>query len=397
MILVLAGCSNTADIAKQETVEAAESVYTSAVASELTQTQATVMEPEPEPEPQLFCDFEAERVTDSDYDEFIDAAEEYMVENEYQGAVLLAYNGEIILASGYGYADEMTGRKCKAYDTFEIGSISKQMTAAAVLQLAEQGKLGLDDTIDEYFPDYKYGSMTTIRHLLQMRSGMVDFINNPALYFPEDYLEQYIAAADTGDDSEEILEREFLLKYLNYPSLHNVPGDGFNYSNTNYYLLGLIMEQVTGESFQEYMLREIFERCDMLTANNDFRNTTARGYYEDGTSLSMSLSTSLGCGSVNASVYDLYQWGTHLFAGDVMSKRSLREMLSAIDNYGLGMRTDGDVYFHRGNTDVFNGFIAFYPDGFVTIALTNCPMREVNAGNIASELHVFFEDICKQP
>lgn len=397
MILVLSGCSNTTGILKQETVEATERVYTSAVTSEPPQTQATVTTPEPEPERQLFCDFEAERVTNPDYDEFIDAAEEYIAENEYQGTVLLAYNGEIILASGYGYADEMTGRMCKAYDTFEIGSISKQMTAAAVLQLAEQGKLGLDDTIDEYFPDYKYGSMTTIRHLLQMRSGMVDFINNPALYFPEDYLEEYTAAADTGDDSEEVLERDFLLKYLNYPSLHNVPGDAFNYSNTNYYLLGLIIEQVTGESFQEYMSREIFGRCDMLTANNDFRDTTARGYYGDGTSLSMSLSTSLGCGSVNASVYDLYQWGTHLFAGDVISKRSLRQMLSAIDDYGLGMRTDSDIYFHRGNTDVFNGFIAFYPDGFVTIALTNSPMRKVNAGNIASELHVFFEDICKQP
>jgi len=283
IIIALSGCSNTADIVKQETVEAAESVHTSAVVSEFTQTQATVIETEPEPEPKLFCDFEAECVTNSDYDEFIDAAEEYLIENEFQGAVLLAYNDEIILASGYGYADENTGRKCKAYDTFEIGSISKQMTAAAVLQLAEQGKLGLDDTIDEYFPDYKYGSMTTIRHLLQMRSGMVDFINNPALYFPEDYLEEYMAAADTGDDSEEVLEREFLLEYLNYPSLHNVPGDGFNYSNTNYYLLGLIMEQVTGESFQEYMSREIFGRCDMLTANNDFRNTTARGYYDDDT------------------------------------------------------------------------------------------------------------------
>lgn len=395
MILTLAGCSNTADVVKLETVETTESVQTSAVTSQ-PQTQVTTSEPEPEPEPQLFCDYEAERVTNSNYDEFIDAAEEYITENEYQGAVLLAYNGEIILASGYGYADEMTGRMCTAYDTFEIGSISKQMTAAAVLQLAEQGKLGLDDTIDEYFPDYKYGNMTTIRHLLQMRSGMVDFINNPALYFPEEYLEEYMAAADTGDEYEDVLEREFLLQYLNYPNLHNVPGDGFNYSNTNYYLLGLIMEQVTGESFQEYMSREIFERCDMLTANNDFRDTTARGYYEDGTSLSMSLSTSLGCGSVNASVYDLYQWGTHLFAGDVISEQSLRDMLDAIDDYGLGMRTDGDIYYHRGNTDVFNGFIAFYPDGFVTIALTNCPMREVNAGDIASELHVFFEDICMQ-
>lgn len=226
-----------------------------------------------------------------------------------------------------------------------------------------------------------------------MRSGLMDFINSPDQFFPESFVEEYKELADTDENFEETLPRDFLLDYINDSPLCYGPDTCFFYCNTNYYLLGLIIEQVTGDSFQTYMQREIFEPCDMLTANNDFRDTTARGYYDDGTSESMALSTSLGCGSVNASVYDIYQWINHLFGGTVISDASLKEMLTEIEGYGYGMRVNEDLYYHTGNTDCFNAFMAVYGDSFTAVVLTNKPKKILNAGEFGSELHALFADV----
>lgn len=363
--------------------------------AEVATTAATDPVPvvEPEPEPLLFCDYEAELVENEIYSEYIEALDEYAEENEFQGSVLIAWDDEIVLAKGYGYADEKTGRLCNAADTFEIGSVSKQMTAAAIMQLADSGALSVDNTLDKYFPEFHHAENLTIKNLLQMRSGLMDFINSPDQFFPESFVEEYKELADTDENFEETLPRDFLLDYINDSPLCYGPDTCFFYCNTNYYLLGLIIEQVTGDSFQTYMQREIFEPCDMLTANNDFRDTTARGYYDDGTSESMALSTSLGCGSVNASVYDIYQWINHLFGGTVISDASLKEMLTEIEGYGYGMRVNEDLYYHTGNTDCFNAFMAVYGDSFTAVVLTNKPKKILNAGEFGSELHALFADV----
>lgn len=387
--VLVAGCSTgeTSSIDTADTVEAVTS-------SETTQpTEPAVPVVEPEPEPTLFCDYEAELVENKSYSEYIKAIDEYAEEAGFQGAILIAWDDEIVLAKGYGYADEMTGELCNAKDTFEIGSVSKQMTAAAIMQLADSGALSVDNTLDKYFPEYSHAENVTIRNLLQMRSGLMDFINSPDQFFPEDFAEQYKEMADTDDNYSETLPRDFVLDYIDDAPICYGPDTCFFYSNTNYYLLGLIIEQVTGDSYQSYMQREIFGPCEMLTANNDFRETTARGYYEDGTSESMALSTSLGCGSVNASVYDIYQWTKHLFGGTVISEESLDEMLTEVEGYGYGMRVNEDLYYHTGNTDCFNAFMAVYGDSFTAIVLTNKPKKELSAGEFGSELHSIFADI----
>lgn len=386
--LLLAGCAGEkTPIETTETVEAVTS------RSSTQPTEPAVPVVEPEPEPTLFCDYEADIVENRAYSKFIKAIDDYAAENEFQGAVLIAWDDEIVLAKGYGYADEVTGELCTAKDTFEIGSVSKQMTAAAIMQLVDSGALSVDNTLDKYFPEYSHAENVTIKNLLQMRSGLMDFINSPDQFFPEDFVEQYKELADAGDEYEEALARHFLLDYIEEAPLCYGPDSCFFYSNTNYYLLGLIIEQVTGDSFQTYMQREIFGPCEMLTANNDFRETTARGYYEDGTSESMALSTSLGCGSVNASVYDIYQWTKHLFGGTVISEESLEEMLTEVEGYGYGMRINEDLYYHTGNTDCFNAFMAVYGDSFTAVVLTNKPKKVLSAGDFGSELHSIFADI----
>ncbi len=356
-----------------------------------TTTQAPVPEPEPVPEPQMYCDFSTESVRNPRFLGYIGLIEDYLRNVGFQGSVLLALDDEIILAQGYGYADKNTERMCNATDTFEVGSISKQMTAAAIMQLEEEGLLSVEDTLDKYFPQWEHGKNITVKNLLQMRSGLFDYVNSAHNFFPQEVADEYLERADSDNEDTPDYERDFLLEYLYDAPLYSVPEDYFNYCNTNYYLLGLIIEQLSGMTYQEYLDENIFAPCGMKTANNGFRQTTARGYYWDGTTKSMRTSTSLGCGSVNGSVYDIYQWTMHLFNGTVVSDDSLDAMLDHVDGYGYGLRCNDSYAYHVGNTDVFNAFAArrFY-DGLTVVVLVNKPLREFSAGDVAVKILEFF-------
>ncbi len=391
LILLLSGC--TVIPQKQQDVTT-EATTTESFGSEVTfESVETKPLPEVIPEPQtLFCDFEDKLVKNPKYLPFIMDVEDYLDELGFQGSVLLAYNGRIILASGYGCRDIMTGEESDATDTYEIGSISKQMTAAAILQLVEDGKLSLDDTLDKFFPEYEHGKNITIKNLLQMRSGLFDYLNVPGYFFPEDFLEEYISRADAADDTTEDFPRDFLIEYLYTAPIYSEPDLEFQYCNTNFYLLGLIIEYVSGMTYQDYLQEHIFDPCDMLTANNGFRETTTRSYYEDGTTLSMRTSTALGCGSVNAGVYDIYQWFMHLFDGNVIGDELLEQMTTSVEDYGYGMRCTEGLVYHTGNTDVYNAFAGMYYNGFMSICLVNQPKRVSNAGEVAAEFfNIFME------
>ena len=220
-----------------------------------------------------------------------------------------------------------------------------------------------------------------------MRSGLYDYLNNAGSFFPADFADEFLERADAPDESTPDFPRDFLLEYLYTSPLESDPDECFSYSNTNYYLLGLIIEQVSGMTYQEYMQSEIFDPCGMKTANNGFRDTTTRGYYHDGTTLSMRTSTALGCGSVNGSVYDMYQWYMNLFDYELISRETLIEMLTPVDGYGYGIRYEDGFAYHLGNTDVFNAYAAVYVQHeFIVITMTNSSKYERIAGGYAAHV-----------
>ncbi len=153
--------------------------------------------------------------------EFASKVEDYLDRCEFNGAVLVSVDGEPFYASGFGCADEKTGAVCSAADTFEIGSLSKQFTAAAILMLYEDAKLDLDDSIDKYFPEFEQGQSITIRNLLNMRSGLYDYINDAHTFFPSDYVDEYLARADSDNEDIPDFERDFLLEYLYSAPIRN--------------------------------------------------------------------------------------------------------------------------------------------------------------------------------
>ncbi|MCX6286167.1 MAG: serine hydrolase [Bacteroidetes bacterium] len=155
----------------------------------------------------------------------------------FSGAVLVARNDSIILHKGYGLANREWNVQNTADTKFRIASNTKQFTAAAILQLEDQGKLSLDDKLSKYFTGFSYGDTVTIHMLLTHSSGIRDFFE----------LEPFrdIRPLSISKDSLVALVKRQLFNFL--------PGKDIGYSNSGYYLLGLIIEKCSGQSYEDYL------------------------------------------------------------------------------------------------------------------------------------------------
>jgi len=173
----------------------------------------------------------------------------YAATKGFMGTVLVADNGEVIFAKGYGLAD--AGRKIpNTTDTrFPIGSISKQFTSMLVMQLVEQGKLRLADRLSDLVPEFPRdpGEKITVGMLLSHTSG---------LPFPEG-IEKYYPATTKGEFLQVFLQQ------LSAEGLRFEPGEGYGYSNAGYFLLGMIIEKVTGKSYEEILSAQILQPLGM--------------------------------------------------------------------------------------------------------------------------------------
>jgi CubicO group peptidase (beta-lactamase class C family) len=179
-------------------------------------------------------------------DEYIRGAEEVW---KFSGTVLVAKDGKPVLDRGYGMANYELGVPNTPEMKFLIGSITKQFTATAIMQLAEKGLLDVNDPISKYLPEYpkETGDSITVHHLLTHTSGVPSYTDNAEL----------MGRRATKMSTEEILN-SFKDKPLDFP-----PGGQFKYSNSGYYLLGLIVENVSGKSYEEYLQENIFDPLGM--------------------------------------------------------------------------------------------------------------------------------------
>lgn len=238
--------------------------------------------------------------------EFKDEVAKYLEKKPFQGTVLIEKNGEIILKQAYGYANAEDKIPNKTDTIYEIGSVTKQFTAVGIMMLVEGGSISLDDTLDKYLPEYPYASKITIRQLLNMTSGIGDFLGNKSILHnlgldnAEDYFDRRM--------SKEITHEE-LLKYINKEELQFEPGTQYAYSNTNYYLLGMIIEKLSGMSYEEYITANIFKPLGMSSTSFNPLNTTATGYRNNKGKYSPSMSPdptiSYAAGSICSNVDDM--------------------------------------------------------------------------------------------
>ena len=215
-------------------------------------------------------------------------------------------DGEIAYARGYGMANLEYGIANGPNTVFRIGSTSKQFTAMAIALLAEQGKLSLDDDIHEFFPEMPdYGEPVTVRHLIHHTSGLRDYLG---LTWLADWSEDY-----SIDEALRMILRQ---QELNFP-----PGTAHLYSNTGYFLLSQIVQNVTNQSLREWADENMFRPLGMTNTHFHDDHThivenRADGYgssEEDGFRISMTILDMVGDGGVYTTVDDLLKWDRNFY------------------------------------------------------------------------------------
>ena len=233
-------------------------------------------------------------------------------------ALAVIKDGQIVYKRGYGMADLERNVPISPHSVFDVGSMSKQFTAACILILEQQGKLSVNDDIRKYLPELpKYDPPVTIRHLLHHTSGI------------QDYLQLMIQAGMRLEN--EYSEEDVLKMIQSVPKTEFVPGEQHKYSNSGYFLLSVIVERATGIPLSEFAEQQIFKPLGMTQTHihDDFTRIVknrAIGYApvrSGGFRLEMSLLDTTGDGGVMTTVEDLFLWDQNFYQSKLVSGQDL--------------------------------------------------------------------------
>ena len=292
-------------------------------------------------------------------------------------AVMVIRGGRVVFAKGFGVLDTDRRRPVRAQSLFEIGSITKQFTDAAILQLQEAGKLQIDRPLSDYLPDAPHAREVTLRQLMAHTAGLPDYITD--------------AHGDVDPAASKPATYEQLVARVAGRPLDFAPGSRWAYSNTGYLLLGRVIETVSGESYETYVRRHLLEPLGMAdthtVADEDHLADMARGYRHVGGRLerapAIDASWAGAAGFLVAPMPDLARWDAGLRAGKVVSPDSYRQMTTPFvlttgerADYGLGLFVN-PVYGqprigHTGGTNGFTAADEYFPDQDLRIiAFTN--------------------------
>lgn len=289
----------------------------------------------------------------------------------FNGGILVAKDGAVIYEKYAGKIDLRKNEEITDSTSLHIASTGKTFTAMAVLRLVQENKLSLTDTLDKFFPGFPYPGIT-VEMLLNHRSGLPNYV-----YF----------IYNSGWNTKQFATNEDMLKvlYTFKPQRSYPPGKRFSYSNTNYALLAMIIEKVTGLTYPDYMREKIFEPLQMnhtyvftlkdtLNANPSF--TTSGNYWDydflDGT---------YGAKNIYSTPRDLLKWDQALYTDQLIRKSLLDSAFTpysfekpSINNYGLGWRLQlmpngKKIIYHFGKWHGFNAAFARLTDEKATIII----------------------------
>jgi len=295
----------------------------------------------------------------------------------FNGAILVAKNGQILFEQYRGYSNFITKDTLNEHSPFHIASTSKTFTGMAVLKLWEEGKLSLEDTLQKYFPQLPYHGIT-IRMLLSHRSGLPNY-----LYFMD----------SIWDKHKEMTNEDVLNAMIqHHPALQLLPDRRFQYCNTNFLLLALIIEKITNMPFPEYMKQTLFGPLGMHdtyifsikdSANYNPTWSVSKGFPMD------QYDCTYGDKNVYSTVRDLLAWDKSLYEHTYLKKSTLdmaftplSNEVHSMHNYGLAWRLfikgQDTVIYHNGQWHGTNtSFIRLVQDTATIIVLGNKENRSI--------------------
>lgn len=292
-------------------------------------------------------------------------------------SIAVARRGRTLVAKGYGSANVELEVPATVSTVYRIGSITKQFTAAAVMRLVEAGKITLDDPIEKYLPDFPTsGRRITIHHLLTHTSGIKSYTGLGPKFWD-------VSRLDYPHD-------KLLALFKDEPTDFQ-PGEKFLYNNSGYYLLGMILEKVTGETYGAHMKKTLFEPLGLTSTlycdNEPIVKHRAAGYeVKSGIVMNasaLSMKPPFSAGALCSSVTDLVAWTSALMDGKVVSRASLDQMTTPATlndgkptTYGFGLgisdRDGQKMIAHGGGINGFTSHLAYLPgSGTTVVVLTN--------------------------
>ena len=298
------------------------------------------------------------------------------------GSISIFKSDQEIYHYVFGYADFENEKKIDHETKFRIGSVSKSFTAVIVMKLIEEGKLSLDTKLSEFYPDIPNADKIKIEYLLRHRSGLTDFTKL------RDYV-NWITKYKPKNEFLEIIKRSRIA--FN-------PNEKTKYSNTNYELLAFIVEEVTGKPFSQVIKEELIISLGLQNTSyggkiNPERNEALSYYKLDPwkKEIETNLSLAVGSGAVASNPYDINLFYYKLFSGKIISRESLYEMQTVIDNFGIGLMFtqfyDKSAYGHNGSIDGFQARSAFFPEDSIAVTyLTNAidiPVNDILFGTLS--------------
>ncbi|WP_188507004.1 serine hydrolase domain-containing protein [Parapedobacter pyrenivorans] len=297
----------------------------------------------------------------------LDAYFDTLAKNDrFMGSVAISKNGEVIYTKSVGYLEVGKPKAADENTKYRIGSISKPFTATLIMKAVAENKLRLDQTIERYFPSVENAAEITVSQLLNHRSGIANFTNSP------DYLEWH-----TQPKSEQELVAIIAAGGSDFE-----PDTKANYSNSNYVLLTYLLERVFEQSYasllQEYIAQPVglpntFVGAAINPENNEARSYKAANGWVVEAETDMSIP--LGAGAIVATPTDIIRFGEALLTGKIIPEESVTLMETIKDGYGMGLFQmpfhEKQAFGHSGGIDGFRSTWGYFPDEYVSFALTS--------------------------
>lgn len=321
----------------------------------------------------------------SDFEAEIDAyIKPYSDAGGYSGSILIAKDGEILLSKGYGMANYELNVPNAPRTKFQIASVSKTFTAAAIMILQERGQLSVHDSLGKFIPDYPSGDKITVHHLLTHTSGIPN-VN---------------ALPDYNQKSKFPQTLEKIITMFKDKPLNQNPGEGYSYSNSNHNLLAYIIEKVSGISYGKFLKENIFNPINMRDTGHRGNAAAiirdiASGYQPSGSIgiekapfLDWSIKT--GNGSLYSTVEDLYKWDRALYTEKILKKSSLDDVFKEHeDGVGYGWfvreRLNRRITAYNGRSPGYSSYLERYIDDDACIIILS--------NNYAPAPHMMIEDL----
>lgn len=298
----------------------------------------------------------------------IDSLLNYLSENDkFMGSLCIRQGDEIVFSEAYGYLEATKGISANRGTKYKIGSITKTFTATMIMQLVEENKLTLATKLSKFYPKIDNANAITIAHLLYQRTGIKDYLNADSTVVSKVYVENK--------------PEDIIATIANYKSLFE-PDSKHEYSNSNYFILGCILEKITKKSYAENLKIRITDKLNLKntyypTGKIDVKNRESYSYMFNGNTWEpipeFNSSILFSTGAIMSTPEDLTKFNRELFKGTLVTPASLEVMKTLKDTYGMALIRfpfgERKFFGHNGKIEGFEATMGYYEKDDVAISL----------------------------